>query len=75
MSWRTELSNFVFVDILWQYLVKIAKVTMGDLRNKGDLSNEKILYSSHLHLIGKQEIMERATLMFLKSFFCKRLSA
>ena len=37
----------VVCDILCcQYFIKIAKVTMGDLRNKGDLSNEKMLHSS-----------------------------
>ena len=34
---------FVLVDIFCQYVDKIAKVTMGDLQNKGDLSNGKIL--------------------------------
>jgi hypothetical protein len=34
----------VVVHICWQYVVKIAEVTMGDLRNRGDLDNTKTLY-------------------------------
>ena len=44
---RMSLDNFdmhfVFVDIFCQYLANLAKVTMGDLRKKVDLSTEKIL--------------------------------
>ena len=45
---------FVMFDRFCQYLIKIDKVTMGDLRNKGDLSNEKILYQNKNKLMTKK---------------------
>jgi hypothetical protein len=41
-------------DIFRQSFVNNAKVTKRDLRNKGDLSNEKILQSKRLHGGGRE---------------------
>jgi hypothetical protein len=36
--------HFICVYMFYQYFVKMLRSPGGNLRNKGDLSNEKILY-------------------------------